>query len=103
MKKNPSKKRMKLPKIPIIFTMGELDLILKIDFEDEDLIKKNEDNNTQEKIYYSLDDLTDIKSLSFIKNNFSILKKFEVKSKNELLKSLLIGSKNSDNLLNQAC
>lgn len=98
MKKNPSKKRMKLPKIPIIFTMGELDLILKIDFEDEDLIKKNEDNNTQEKIYYSLDDLTDIKSLSFIKNNFSILKKFEVKSKNELLKSLLIGSKNSDNL-----
>ena len=78
------------------FTIGELNLILHIDFLDEDLEKKDKENNSEEKEYYQLEELTEIKSLSFLHKNENILNRFQLKTKNEMLKLLLIGSQNME-------
>ena len=78
-----SDKTDKTQKIPLLFTIGELDLTLHIDFLDEDLEIK-------------FDDLNELKNLSFLEGNKKILNRFKIKSKNELLKLLLIGNRNSE-------
>ena len=78
-----SDKTDKTEKIPLLFTIGELDLTLHIDFLDEDLEIK-------------FDDLNELKNLSFLDGNKKLLNRFKVKSKNELLKLLLIGNRNSE-------
>lgn len=100
MKKHHQKKA---KKYPLIFTFGELDLTLHIDFTDEDLeIKedKKEDNNqenkeqsgkTKEQIF---EDLNELKNLSFLKDNIKTLNRFKIQSKNALLKLFLLGNKN---------
>ena len=92
MKKNKKKQKSS------VFTFGELDLTLMIDFHEEDLEKKDENEKGQEntKQYYNIEDLSEIKSLSFLKNNEKVLNRFRVKSKNELIKLLLLGNKNSE-------
>ena len=50
--------------IPLVLAMGELDLIFKINFKDEDLEKSSKEAKDDDK-YYKLEDLSDIKSLSF--------------------------------------
>ena len=89
------KKNQKSSKESPTFTIGELNIILKIDFRDEDLlIKDNSENN--EKNYYKLEDLTEIKSLSFLHKNENVLKRFQLETANEMLRLLLIGSQNME-------
>jgi hypothetical protein len=64
---------------PLLFTMGELDLIFRIDFKEEDLeIKSDEDNknkgNSIHKKYYKLRNLYEISSLSFLHKNNDVIK-----------------------------
>ena len=107
MKKKAKPKQKQVKEETPIFTIGELDLILKIDFRDKDLEKKdkeksenqeNQENpqnqeNPDDK-YYKLEELTEIKSLSFLHKNEEVLKRFQVQSKNDILKLLLIGNQN---------
>ena len=79
-----------------VFTIGELDIILKIDFRDEDLKKKENNSENNEDQYYKLEDLTEIKSLSFLHNNKEVLNRFQLKTNNEMLRLLLIGSQNME-------
>jgi hypothetical protein len=78
-----------------LFTMGELDLIFKITFKDEDLEKSenNESNNKTE--HYKLEDLNELKDLAFLGENEEIWEKIKVEPANENLKLLLTGSKNT--------
>ena len=95
MKKNQQKQ--KGPTFSPVFTMGEFDITLKIDFRDEDLeIKNEEDKKEDGQKYYNLEDLKAIKDLKFIEKNEKIIDKFKVKSKNNMLKLLLIGNQNSN-------
>ena len=101
MKKNQKKQ------IPMVFTMGELDLTLKIDFKDEELEIKEENSNkddekneskenNKQKNYYNIEDFKALKDISFLDGNKKIISRFVVNSNNELLKLLLIGNKNSE-------
>ena len=94
MKKNQQKQ--KGPTVSPVFTMGEFDITLKIDFRDEDLeIKNEEDKKEDGQKYYNLEDLKEIKNLKFMEKNDKIIGRFRVKSKNDMLKLLLIGNQNS--------
>ena len=90
------KKNQKAPKENPTFTIGELNIILNIDFRDEDLEIKNNSENSSEKQFHKLEELTEIKSLSFLHKKEEILKRFRLETKNEMLKLLLIGSKNME-------
>ena len=95
MKKNP-----KLEKESHILVLGELDIILKIDFKDEDLEIKPEDDSSIKKggpkKYYKFRHLNEISSLSFLQNNNDIINRIQLASKKELIKLLLIGNRNSE-------
>ena len=90
------KKSQKSSKENPTFTIGELNIILKIDFRDEDLEIKDNSGNDSEKQYYKLEELTKIKSLSFLHKNEETLNRFHLETSNEMLKLLLIGSKNME-------
>ena len=90
------KKNQKVSKENPTFTIGELNIILKIDFRDEDLEIKDNSENSSEKQFHKLEELTEIKSLSFLHKKEEILKRFRLETKNEMLKLLLIGSKNME-------
>ena len=81
------------PPIPLMLTMGELDLIFKINFKDEDLEKSSKEAKDDDK-YYKLEDLTDIKSLSFLKDKEEIWDRFKLFPGNENIKLLIMGGKN---------
>ena len=90
------KKNQKLEKKETtILVMGELDITLKIDFKEEDLLIESEENKEQ-KNYYKLRHLTDISSLSFLHKKEDILKRFKLSSKNETIKLLIIGNQNTE-------
>ena len=95
MKKNP-----KLEKESHILVLSELDIILKIDFKDEDLEIKPEDDSSIKKggpkKYYKFRHLNEISSLSFLQNNNDIINRIQLTSKKELIKLLLIGNRNSE-------
>ena len=95
MKKNQQKQKAQGGGTPL-FIMGELDLLLKIDFKDEDLEVVNENAEEGEK-YTKLDleELSEIKSLKFLEKNEKVIERFQVKPKNEMLKLLLVGNMNS--------
>ena len=93
------KKSQKLEKESHILVLGELDIILKIDFLDEDLqIKPEEEKISNKRHYYKLKDLSNISSLSFIRNNKELIHRIKLSSNNELIKLLMIGNLNSDNM-----
>lgn len=95
MKKNQQKQKAQGGGTPL-FIMGELDLLLKIDFKDEDLEVVNENAEEGEKYTkLDLDELTEIKSLKFLEKNEKVIDRFQVKPKNEMLKLLLVGNMNS--------
>ena len=82
--------------IPNLLSIGELDLIFKIEFKKEDLekseSKSSEDGKTE---YYELEDLNELKDLSFLQENEDLWDKFQLKGGNETINSLLIGNKNN--------
>ena len=87
------KKNQKFEKESTILALGELNITLKIDFKDEDLLKEQEEKTGQKK-YYKLRHLTDLSSLSFLHKREDILKRFKLSSNNETIKLLLIGNQN---------
>ena len=99
MKKKQHKKVASQDNSQKVFTMGKLDLTLKIDFRDEDLVENNEGgeepSNQNGKTTKNFEDLNAIKDLDFIKNNKKLLNRIKVTSQNEMIKLLLIGNKNS--------
>ena len=94
---------------PLLFTMGELDLIFRIDFKEEDLEKDESEskNNDKEKEkdkeskeeeksnYYKLEDINTLKDLSFIKDNEDLWDRIKLKPGNDNIKLFLIGNKNT--------
>ena len=84
---------------PQLLTMGELDLIFKIDFKKDDLEKsesnssEKEESNSETK-YYKLEDINELKDLSFLKDNEDLWDKIQLKPGNDTLNVLLTGSKN---------
>ena len=78
----------------------ELFVLLKIDFKDEDLEIKPEDDSSIKKggpkKYYKFRHLNEISSLSFLQNNNDIINRIQLTSKKELIKLLLIGNRNSE-------
>ena len=93
------KKSQKFEKESHILVLGELDITLKINFKDEDLeIKSKDEKETNKKSYYKLKNLSEISSLSFIKDNKDLIHRIQFNSKNELIKLLMIGNLNSENI-----
>ena len=80
-----------------ILVLGELDIILKIDFKDEDLEIKSEEGKISKK-YYKLKNLNEISSLLFLHKKDEIIKRIQLCSKNELIKLLIIGNTNIDKM-----
>ena len=77
------KKNQKIEKESTILALGELDITLKIDFKEEDLeIKSDEDNknkgNPIHKKYYKLRNLYEISSLSFLHKNDDVIKRIQL-------------------------
>ena len=99
---------------PLLFTMGELDLIFRIDFKEEDLEKDESEskNNDKEKEkdkeskeeeksnYYKLEDINTLKDLSFIKDNEDLWDRIKLKPGNDNIKLFLIGNKNTKKKVN---
>ena len=88
---------------PLLFTMGELDLIFRIDFKEEDLEKEESESKSNEKEsekeksnnFYKLEDINNLKDLSFIKDNEDLWDRIKLKPGNDNIKLLLIGNKNA--------
>ena len=82
-----------------LFTMGELDLIFKIEFKKDDLKmsqgSSSSDEDSSESDYYKLEDLNELKDLSFLEEKEELWDKFQLKPGNETLKILLMGNKNT--------
>ena len=81
---------------PLLFTMGELDLVFRIDFREDDLEKLESENKSGEKEskegnnnYYKLEDINTLKDLSFIKENEDLWDRINML---ELLQVLLLRS-----------
>ena len=82
-----------------ILVLGKLDITLKINFKEEDLlIKSDDDSIISKKHYYKLKNLSEISSLFFLHNNAELIKRIQLTSKNNLIKLLLIGNLNSEKM-----
>ena len=93
--------------IPTLFTMGNVDLIFKLNLTDKDLEKPSSDENqaneqNQEKNkkneddkYYKLEDITSIKDLEFIQEKKGLWDKIVLSGGNDAMKQLIIGNKTS--------
>ena len=93
------KKNHNIGKESHILVLGELDITLKIDFYDEDLEMKFETEKISNKRhYYELKDISDISSLSFIQYNENLINRIQFSSNNDLIKLLMIGNLNSENI-----
>ena len=93
------KKNHNIEKESHILVLGELDITLKIDFCDEDLEMKFETEKISNKRHhYELKDISDISSLSFIQYNENLINRIQFSSNNDLIKLLMIGNLNSENI-----
>ena len=108
-KKAKSKAKVSHESTPTLFAMGYFDLIFKIKFSKQDLLKSdedlkkvensenNEENGEQENEiddrYYHIDDLNKIEDLQFLKNKKELWDKISLSGGNETLKQLLIGNR----------
>ena len=82
--------------IPNLLSIGELDLIFKIEFKKEDLEKSESKSSEEEKTeYYEFEEINELKDLSFLQDNEDLWDKFQLKGGNETINSLLIGNKNN--------
>jgi hypothetical protein len=86
--------------LPCIFSMGHIDLIFQLEFEEKDLQKPlsnssnmNNINEGEEDIsYYNFGDINSIKDLYFIKKKKSVLNKIKLKPGNQTLNQILTGN-----------
>ena len=92
-------KNKKLEKESHILVLDELDITLKINFLDEDLqIKSEYEKISNKKHCCQLKDISDISSLSSIQYNKELINRIQFSSNNELIKLLMIGNLNSENI-----
>ena len=77
----------------VLFTMGYVDLIFKLNLTDKDLEKPDVKENENEEKYYKIEDINSIKDLKFIEDKKSIWDKINVSGANDTIKQLLIGNK----------
>ena len=101
MQKKSDKKKNKSKKLEEshlhLLTFGELDLIFKIEFKKDDLEKSessDKETSNNETEYYKLEDINELKDLSFLQDNEELWDKIQLKPGNEALKVLIIGNKN---------
>ena len=96
-KKGKQTKQQKEPSTPIssCLSFGKLDLTYRIEFNEKDLEKTEEDMKKDENgsKYYNIEDIKSIKDLSFLKDKKNIWDKIILKPNNPTLEQLLIGSK----------
>lgn len=87
--------------IPLMLAMGEVDLIFRINFRDEDLEKdanskkKGGDDKNGDDRYYKVEELTDIKSLAFLEEREEVWDRFQLFPGNENMKIFIMGAKNN--------
>ncbi len=96
-KKGKQTKQQKEASTPLssCLSFGKLDLIYRIEFNEKDLEKTEEDMKKDENgsKYYNIEDIKSIKDLSFLKDKKNIWDKIILKPNNPTLEQLLIGSK----------
>ena len=86
--------------LPCILSMGHIDLIFQLEFEEKDLQKPltnssnmNNINEGEEDIsYYNFEDINSIKDLYFLKKKRSIWNKIKLKAGNQTLSQILNGN-----------
>ena len=99
-----SKNKSLIEQNSVLFAMGYFDIILKIKFTDEDLLKSSEvsenpesdekpEASTQKDNYYHIEDLNSIEDLNFLKNKKELWDKIILSGGNDTLKQLIIGNR----------
>ena len=86
--------------LPCILSMGHIDLIFQLEFEEKDLQKPlsnssnmNNINEGEEEIsYYNFGDINSIKDLYFLKKKRSVWNKIKLKAGNQTLSQILNGN-----------
>ena len=103
-KNGKSKSKSSLEPNSVLFAMGYFDVILKIKFTKEDLLKpsenketsenpENPDSSTPNDNYYHIEDLNSIEDLDFLENKKHLWDKIIISGGNDTLKQLLIGNR----------
>ena len=97
---NKKKKSQKKQQSGHAMMMGKLDLTFKIDFNDEDLVEQENNENGKEegneKKLKNIEDIKELSQLSFIQNNKKLINRIKLTSQKDILKLLVLGSKNSE-------
>ena len=91
-KKNDQKE--KKESLQSILSMGLIDLTFKIEFSDEDLEIRDEsqENKTENKSYYNIDDFKTLGDLQFLKDRKKVWDKFQLIPNNTTLEHLLFAN-----------
>ena len=102
MKNNKAKNQQKKPQgknkqkikeaVPLTFSFGRLDLIYKLEFTDQDLLKPENEQSDGDK-YYDITSFNSIKDLQFMKDKKNIYDKIQLIPNNSTLEQLLIATK----------
>ena len=101
MKKEPTKNsnpasNQKFQSLKTLFSIGEINLIFRINFTDKDLEKaksKFYNGKKTNESYYKIENIKTLKDLSFISNKKEIINNIILKPNNPLTKQLLYGNK----------
>ena len=73
------------------FAMGELDLLIEINFKDEDLLNPN--STSQNDKYLQIENMTSIKDLSFLKDKKEdFLNTIKIKPNSDFIKQIFLGN-----------
>ena len=91
-KKNDQKE--KKESLPSILSMGLINLTFKIEFSDEDLEIRDEsqENKTENKSYYNIEDFKTLGDLQFLKDRKKVWDKFQLIPNNTTLENLLFAN-----------
>ena len=102
MKDNKAKNQQKKPQgknkqkikeaVPLTLSFGRLDLIYKLEFTEQDLLKPENEQSDGDK-YYDITNFNSIKDLQFMKDKKNIYDKIQLIPNNSTLEQLLIATK----------
>ena len=102
MKDNKAKNQQKKPQgknkqkikeaVPLTLSFGRLDLIYKLEFTEQDLLKPENEQSDGDK-YYDISNFNSIKDLEFMKDKKNIYDKIQLIPNNSTLEQLLIATK----------
>ena len=102
MKNNKGKNQQKKPQgknkpkikeaVPLTLSFGKLDIIYKLEFSEQDLLKPENEQSDGDK-YYDIKNFNSIKDLEFMKDKKNIYDKIQLVPNNSTLEQLLIATK----------